>query len=359
MGIVFQVIYVGLSFINNAKGLAVNRHTGFSVFVFNETTYIPPSSMGEMVFVHDPSSCPKQVMNETVNRVTRGIVLFNSKNPPLETSCVGYAPLFATIEICEVMVFGCKSQHYGENCSLCPVNCKNNECDAFDGSCKYGCREQFIHEYAEVLYIAVCVDGYYGYNCELMFGNCKTGTICNNTTGICPEGCLYRWGGLHCDVCDSGFYGINCTERCGHCKTGTDCHIITGICQEGCDDHWSGSQCNDCKDGYYGPDCEHVCGKCSLLASCNKVTGICPTGCQKQWNGSKCNGKSYWNNVIFALMAFMSLIVRVLVENVCLGRFVIGQRASVLKDVKGIGQVLNGIIIERESSNTGQGVKNI
>ncbi|XP_061170424.1 uncharacterized protein LOC133179746 [Saccostrea echinata] len=123
----------------------VNRHVGFSVYVFNESWYIPPSTGGYNVFSHNKSSCPNQVMNVTINKLTRGIALFNSKNPPLQTSCTGYEPSYATIEVCEVMVMGCKFQHYGDPCKLCSANCLNRQCDAFDGSCIYGCSDHFVY----------------------------------------------------------------------------------------------------------------------------------------------------------------------------------------------------------------------
>ena len=44
-------------------------------------------------------------MNITVNRLTKGIALYNAKDPPLDTSCAGYVN-FSTIEVCEVQVLG-------------------------------------------------------------------------------------------------------------------------------------------------------------------------------------------------------------------------------------------------------------
>ena len=44
-------------------------------------------------------------MNITVNSLTKGIALYNAKEPPLNTSCPGYETS-ATIEVCEVQVLG-------------------------------------------------------------------------------------------------------------------------------------------------------------------------------------------------------------------------------------------------------------
>ncbi|XP_061170375.1 uncharacterized protein LOC133179698 [Saccostrea echinata] len=218
----------------------VNRHTGFSVFVFNESSYTPPSHNGAKVFTQNRLSCPSQEMRVDVNKLAKGIAIFNSKDPPLSTSCEGYEPSFATTEVCEVMVMGCKSHHYGEPCVSCSTKCLNRQCDVDDGSCIYGCSARFMNPPG----CSICNIGYYGQNCEHMCGKCKPGTYCNNITGICPNGCQNRWNGLKCDVCKNGYYDINCTRTCGHCKPGTYCHNITGICPEGCDDHWNGSQCD-------------------------------------------------------------------------------------------------------------------
>ncbi|MES1922952.1 hypothetical protein MHBO_004483, partial [Bonamia ostreae] len=84
---------------------AVHRQTGFSVYVFNDTSYTPPSTDG-LVFAHNPATCPNQMMNVTVNRVAKGIALYNSKTFPLQTRCAGYSRQHAVIEICEVRVMG-------------------------------------------------------------------------------------------------------------------------------------------------------------------------------------------------------------------------------------------------------------
>ncbi|XP_061180589.1 receptor-type tyrosine-protein phosphatase alpha-like [Saccostrea echinata] len=131
--------------------IAVNRHTGFSVFVFNESSFIPPSSSGETVYTNDPSICPMDEMIIKVNKLTQGIALYNSKDPPLDTNCTGYEPTFATIEICEVLVMA-------------------------------------------------CVIGHYGIICEEMCGRCFTGTYCDQFTGECPKGCLENWQGVKCNV---------------------------------------------------------------------------------------------------------------------------------------------------------------
>ncbi|XP_061180591.1 scavenger receptor class F member 1-like [Saccostrea echinata] len=83
-------------------------------------------------------------MNITVNRVTQGIALYNSKNPPISTICKGYEPSFATIEICEVFVMECKDYKYGPNCVFDCGHCKNNTlCSKIDGTCENGCETEW------------------------------------------------------------------------------------------------------------------------------------------------------------------------------------------------------------------------
>ncbi|XP_062568548.1 uncharacterized protein LOC134230723, partial [Saccostrea cucullata] len=122
-----------------------NRHVGFSVFVFNDSSYIPPSNSSEhQVFKHDTKTCIDRVMNVTINKETQGIALYNSRYKPVNTNCPGYEPSFATIEICEVKVMGCQSKHFGKNCTPCNPKCRNRQCDVFNGSCIAGCSNNVI-----------------------------------------------------------------------------------------------------------------------------------------------------------------------------------------------------------------------
>ena len=98
---------------NSVHFSAVNRHVGFSVYVFNDSSFVPPLNVsGYTVFSQNTTICPHRVMNITVNSLTRGIALYNAKEPPVNTSCPGYVT-FATIEVCEVQVFG----RYNKNIS--------------------------------------------------------------------------------------------------------------------------------------------------------------------------------------------------------------------------------------------------
>ncbi|XP_056003716.1 laminin subunit gamma-1-like [Ostrea edulis] len=202
---------------------SVHSQTGFSVYVFNDTSYTPPSIDG-LLFSHDPATCPNQLMNVTVNRVTRGIALYNSRKSPLQTSCTNYNRDHATIEICEVRVMGCQAKHYGPNCTFCDRKCLDNQCDAFDGSCIYGCKNPTMKP--PHCNVPECLDGYFGTPCRKC-GNCLNQAPCDKNTGECQR-CKQHWELPHCSVCEDGFYDLNCSQSCGHCEAGTICEKVKG-----------------------------------------------------------------------------------------------------------------------------------
>lgn len=55
---------------------------------------------------------------------------------------------------------------------------------------------------------------------------------------------LLNFNYLYNQVCRGGFYGLGCSTSCGYCKSGTVCNDRTGGCPNGCQDHWIGSKCN-------------------------------------------------------------------------------------------------------------------
>ncbi|XP_062578849.1 scavenger receptor class F member 1-like [Saccostrea cucullata] len=263
-----------------------NRHVGFSVFIFNNSSYIPPVNPSQhKVFSHNISTCIEHVTNVPINKETQGIALYNTRDPLVNTTCEGFDPRFATIEICEVKVMGCPSQHFGENCTLCDKKCRSRMCDAFNGSCTYGCENKFM-EWPEC---SVCKEGLFGQDCESHCGQCIIGTFCDRVTGICPDGCQDPWNGSLCNVCKEGYYGQTCKDACGNCRNGTFCNPTTGICPDGCEEHWDGLTCKECKNGNYGQNCDFNCGRCTNGTFCDNITGICTEGCEDHWNGTLCN----------------------------------------------------------------------
>lgn len=43
-----------------------------------------------------------------------------------------------------------------------------------------------------------CISGFYAERCEKKCGNCKSGVLCDSTTGRCPDGCLDHWVPPYC-----------------------------------------------------------------------------------------------------------------------------------------------------------------
>nr|XP_022311912.1 multiple epidermal growth factor-like domains protein 6 isoform X2 [Crassostrea virginica] len=267
------------------RSSTVNRHVGFSVYVFNESNFVPPSSgSGYTVFSQDTTTCPHRVMNITVNRLTKGIALYNAKEPPVNSSCSGYVT-FATIDVCEVQVLGCCNKEFKDICKPCNPKCFNNLCDSHNGSCINGCS----NANKKAPNCTKCIIGYYGNDCHRSCGHCKNGTHCDSTTGKCPDGCEKHWNGSNCDSCKNGYYGFSCSLECSHCKMGTNCNNTTGICEAGCEENWREPKCDVCQDGYYGEECKFACGKCKSEAFCDNTTGDCHNGCQENWLGSRCD----------------------------------------------------------------------
>ena len=55
----------------------------------------------------------------------------------------------------------------------------------------------FVH--ISLFRTVVCLEGFYSNYCDLACSKCKVGTLCNNITGECPEGCEFNWQGPKCD----------------------------------------------------------------------------------------------------------------------------------------------------------------
>ncbi|XP_062578091.1 platelet endothelial aggregation receptor 1-like [Saccostrea cucullata] len=195
-----NVAYLTIFFRNST----VNRHTGFSVYVFNDSSFTPPYGFGERVYSHDPSTCPQVQMNITVNKVTQG----------------------------------CPLQHHGMNCRICSPRCRDRHCDMLNGSCTNGCSNAFMTPKH-----CACVSGRYGTICEEVCGKCLKGTNCDEHSGICHHGCKENWQGAKCDECQDHKYGPNCVFDCGHCRNKTACSKTDGTCEEGCQSGWSEPLC--------------------------------------------------------------------------------------------------------------------
>ncbi|XP_061194789.1 receptor-type tyrosine-protein phosphatase epsilon-like [Saccostrea echinata] len=198
------------------------------------------------------------------------------------------------LEICEIEVYGCEINQYGENCTDCVDRCVS--CHIIYGCVQ--CQPRFTGKYCEDCEPGFfgqscdpCARGWYGSNCSMQCsGNCYNDETCHNVNGGCLNGCKPGYRGDRCSQqCENETYGLNCQNKCsGHCFEKEICDNVDGNCTKGCEKGWEGSQCsNVCPDGSFGPACSSQCGNCEN-ETCHHVTGLCPGKCKEGWKGDKC-----------------------------------------------------------------------
>nr|XP_022306522.1 usherin-like isoform X2 [Crassostrea virginica] len=320
----FNVAYLEVYF----RSSTITRASGFYFYSFDSTEVFDPNSPNpnNLVYHNDPmSGCPASLQNITVNRLAQEIVFINKRPPDYRSNCAHDNWDITTVDICEVKVMGCDTHRYSYDCTtICDNKCKLQQCDAFNGSCIYGCTE------ANALTIdcVVCQDGLYISNkvCKPCQGHCKDGAPCNKSTGRCDNGCSNHWTGTFCETCPSGYYGgdcnnvcgkcagddvcdnqsgdcpgeclgnlqkpkcnvckpgfynstTNCLSRCGHCKDNVTCEKESGYCSNGCGPYFKDPYCQECQDGFYGITCNVTCGNCKDGQPCDRDTGECMNGC--------------------------------------------------------------------------------
>lgn len=135
--------------------------------------------------------------------------------------------------------------------------------------------------------------------------HCKGGiSNCDNSTGVCLDGC------------EPGYFGDKCLDKCSeHCAgNGTVCNATTGECPSGCEQDWyestckygcsletphcakcvsfkdnynkfESSYCSVCSDGYYRSFDVETCRVCDTCFNnkCNGSNGLCLQGCKPGW----------------------------------------------------------------------------
>ncbi|XP_062566495.1 receptor-type tyrosine-protein phosphatase epsilon-like isoform X4 [Saccostrea cucullata] len=200
------------------------------------------------------------------------------------------------LEMCEIEVYGCDVNQYGENCTECVSRCVN--CDIVDGCvrCQSGfagkrcedCEPGFSGQNCEP-----CLAGWYGYKCSQSCSvHCLNSEVCDKVTGSCPSGCVSGYRGDNCSQpCENGTYGLKCQEQCSeYCLGNEVCDNVNGSCIRGCEKGYEGNRCfNACKIGTYGENCKYNCsGHCYLDEPCDRFNGSCPAGCDVGWSGFTC-----------------------------------------------------------------------
>nr|XP_034319545.1 multiple epidermal growth factor-like domains protein 11 [Crassostrea gigas] len=267
----FNVAYLEIYFRSDTYA----RSAGFSVYTYALQEFHPLHDPIHLVYHHDPTSvCPTSVMNITVNNVTQGIAFINTRPAGYTSSCQNDNMNYTGIEICEVKVMGCDAKSFSPGCTKnCSAKCKNQRCDAFNGSCIHGC----TNPNALTIDCIECPNGQFISNraCVDCPGHCKDGASCNKLTGMCDNGCANHWTGTFCEICSDHYYGIDCNTPCGHCKNNDVCDKGNGSCPNGCQSHWQGERCEECRDRFYSSSCTEVCGQCVNGSACNKDTGYC------------------------------------------------------------------------------------
>nr|XP_022310653.1 receptor-type tyrosine-protein phosphatase alpha-like isoform X2 [Crassostrea virginica] len=283
----FNVAYLEVFFRKNFT----QRSSGYFFYIYDTSdTFNALSPLpNNLIYHHDPlSGCPSPFQNITVNRLGVEIIFTNQRPEGYVSSCYGDEMTRTGVELCEVKVMGCDQNRYSSNqCrTRCPQKCRNQNCDAFNGSCIYGCHDPK----ALTLDCIVCKDMDYISNrtCVSCQGHCKDGSPCNKSTGRCDNGCQNHWIGEFCEVCSPYYYGIDCNTSCGQCRGDDVCNNVTGYCPYGCKQHWDGLKCDICKDGFYNNNCDAPCGHCSNDAPCNKVNGTCTEGCKPNFKTPLC-----------------------------------------------------------------------
>uniref|UniRef100_A0A8W8MFM1 Multiple epidermal growth factor-like domains 10 n=1 Tax=Magallana gigas TaxID=29159 RepID=A0A8W8MFM1_MAGGI len=201
------------------------------------------------------------------------------------------------LEICEVEIYGCEQNQYGENCTSCSNKC--TECDITKGcvscqgqlsgsSCEL-CLPGYMESNCDTACAAECPFGTFGPQCNSTCGDGCKDKVCHSVTGNCALGCINGRIGDTCDEeCPFGTFGPQCNSTCGNGCKDKLCHSVTGKCALGCIDGWIGDTCDEvCREGNFGAGCLVKCGRC-VNNTCDHVNGSCSGPCQDGWEGERC-----------------------------------------------------------------------
>ncbi|XP_062571458.1 multiple epidermal growth factor-like domains protein 11 isoform X2 [Saccostrea cucullata] len=257
------------------------RMAGFSLFISNSTQ----KQDGHLCY-KDKNGLPPLNFSIICSGHGRYIIFYNERFDGV-TYPEGYESK-TLIELCDVVIEGCESGRYGDNCRLnCPIKCPDHMCDIESGdclTCLAGWQGPKCQE--------GCKNRTYGPRCMYRCGHCFNDAPCDVETGSCGSECDPGYRGDLCkQACENGSYGPSCNFTCGHCFNGELCDKTTGVCSTGCVPGYFGDRCHkECLPGLFGKNCSYPCsGHCSHNESCHHVDGRCKRGCAAGYIGNKCN----------------------------------------------------------------------
>ncbi|XP_062571419.1 cell death abnormality protein 1-like [Saccostrea cucullata] len=127
-------------------------------------------------------------------------------------------------------------------------------------------------------------------------------TSCNQTSGICNQGCRTNAWGLYCErKCPDLCYGSTCSQSNGSClycpsgRWGKHCENYCSVfCSKlSCDD--KGGCINGCTNGRYGISCLEKCSPGCFGDLCYQKDGTCVNGCKEHYHGLKCEKRNNSN----------------------------------------------------------------
>ncbi|XP_033738135.1 multiple epidermal growth factor-like domains protein 6 isoform X2 [Pecten maximus] len=244
------------------------RQNGYFLYVSNTSSW----TAGRLCYHDDdPDIIPDVIQNKTCELDGRYVIV------------VTHSDSNAYVEICEIDVYGCPSNFYGEKCEF-PCHCQLG-CNTTSGVCDTpDCQPGWKGRRCDT----ECGPHLFGANCSHVCHCRESG--CNHITGLCDKpGCLPGYRGISCSQeCSAGTFGADCSQLC-HCKT-SGCSHVTGICKTpGCSRGWHDSTCNEaCGPETFGEDCKQTC-HCQT-PGCNPFIGTCyEPGCKQGWTGNSCD----------------------------------------------------------------------
>nr|AJA37898.1 fucolectin-related molecule [Littorina littorea] len=212
------------------------RMSGIHVEVDNQTCYAFP------LFDDNPTALdnlPEKIDVTCTPPLTGRVVRLQKRGQGYN---YGYGAQL--INICEVQVWGCRADLYGQTCTRRCGQCKDSApCDAVTGHCDV-CQPNLLHPLCQE-----CEGSRYGHSCELQCSaQCGGDGSCDRNTGQCQDGCqpgyLLGQSRLCTDKCPEGTFGSGCSQICGQCVNSSVCRHDNGFCEQGCSDGYSGVLCD-------------------------------------------------------------------------------------------------------------------